>query len=669
MNLFKKLEDIVIENGIPPWAVGTAGSALATASALGFLELGYRERLSMPEEIYLGLIAGSTFFLVNRHFGRKYSMKEFGIRGDSKIPRQKLKWPWLPWDSIFLHSKISGPATATALVLGKEVLDSPGNLFNLPESLETYSNYFNARLAQDAETYLLTLAADLAFRSTALGVGLHYALRTLSRVATSDALKKTKKRSKTLLSKGEERLKRSQEFFETYPSKLTAFQHADECLKQGDINSAAYYVKEVRNLPFEPVFANASSEDFFFMAFEDLYGRWKRKRELSLGLVLVSLVHEFGDKGKISELMNEVAENANSAEAYALLGWWADEVLGMHERSKDYWKASFLKMLNSPEHRKEMLGDDLKGINNVYRIGPDFIKEDAILKEQDPVQARYEGSMLKFVEENVLRDKRHAVPKEMSCFDYDSKSVLVMTYHSGKTLFQKILGDEASFDDLVKITEYLADLHSGIPLDMSRIGNVDLKRKIKDAAQNPFFGMSEDLQDRLLKNSEFIIDGIKYSERVVSQDAHGGQWIFTPDYLVKVDHNDNGIDSLFRDLAKRDSHPLMKSLLFEEELFYPLQKETYDVYKTAGLGNENETDFRLSHLQTMLLQALSFSSAWSNEEQSHARNLRAPVLENAAENVMDALRQDHPEHYKNHKQEYKSVEEVFQEHASVLQAH
>ena len=668
MNLLKKLEDVVSENDIPAWTTGLAGSALATGSALGFLELGYRERLTMPEEAYLALVGGLGFFFVKGYFERSNLIRKFGIRESSEIPEKKLEWPWLPWDAFFLYPKISGPVTATALVVGKTVLDSPGNLFNLTERLDYYSTYFSTKLAQDPDTYLLTLAADLGLRSAFLGFGLYRAIDLLSRVGSSEALKKTKDRYRVVFSRGEERLRRSQEFFEKHPSKLTAFQHATECLMQDEVDTAAFYVKKVNDLPSKPYFSNSSVQESFLMGFGDLYKRWKKKREITIALTLVSMVQEFGEEAKAAEFMDEVAEGANSAEDYALLGWWAYEVMDLPGMSGDLWRESFLRMLDSSGYRKELLGEDLKGVNNVYRIGLPFIKEETILKEQDSGQTEYESGMLRFIEENLLRDDPgYTVPRAVSDFNYDGRSVLVTKYHSGKTLFEKVVERQAGLDDLIRITEFLSRLHSGIPVGMSRTGYVDLKSKMRSVVENPSLGMPEDLQYNTLRNSEFIADQLEDSGRVVSQDAHGGQWIFTPDYLLKVDHNDNGVESLFRDLAKRDVHPLMSSFLFEEDAFHPLQKETYEIYRSAGLTGRSENEFRRSHLQAMLLQALSFASAWSSPQQIYSRNLRSPVMEGAVENVMDAIRQDHTEHYNSHKRNYAELEEVFREQAATLQ--
>ena len=665
MNPLKKLEQIILEKEIPAWAAGAAASLAATGIGRAFLEVGeYRERMTVPEPAYLTAVALLSFFFTNRRIGRKQAMKKFGIKGSSETEKIETRWPWKPWDAVFMHPKISGAAIGTGMIAGKGVFGSPQNLLRPAEALQNYAEYMKIGMAD--ETWIFAYAADKVFMSAVMSIGLTYAIDIFSRVATSQALKEGKSMYKVSLARGKNRMKHSKHFFEQNPSKMSAFFHAHECIKQGEINEGAKYIKKAKNEPFKIFYRNTTLEDYLFLMFEEYYNGWKRKKQIGTGLSLLYLVQEFGEKEKISPLVKEISETCTTPEDLALLGWWTGEVLEMREESEKLWKESLLKMLRSPQYKTDILAEDLQGISNVYRIGPAFIKEETILKEQSKEQADHEAKMIKFVQENIQGEKQQA-PKEISRFDYGQNSVLVTAYQQGKTLLQKIAEGEATFENLIQITEYLADLHSQIPLEMSGKGPINLKQKIKQALENPQFEMPEELREQALRNAEFIMDSLKHSKKVVSQDAHGGQWIFTPEHLIKVDYNDNGTEPFYRDLSKRDTHPLMKELLFKQEMFDPLQKETHKIYETAGLSHETEKSFRLSHLQAMILQSLSFASAWSLREQEYSRNLRPAVLRNAAENVIDTIKQNHPGNYRQEKTRYDSLEQVLREQAYQLE--
>ena len=671
MRVVSKLEDIVLKAGVPPWCVGVASVPITTFPIYAAMESGYGSMLSnVPNEPLLALAAGATFFGTKWHFESRKALYELGIRPGSKSSREKSKKGyWKLWDSWLLHPKISGAAIGTSAFLGLGLFHDVSGFSDAAQRAGFVSEQMSSA---DALSLLKTAGSFAAFS----GVGsflCYQMIKYLSWVVSSEGAPRIAKILKAGLSKPAERIAYCRDFLEEYPSKAAAFNLAAEAFKQGDLDTAAYYVKRTPDLPSDAFLPNMAESDFVSLHVPRVHEKWRKsKKDLIPALDVATYANEFGNSKTADEVLRVTAKESDSAEVSAIIAWWVSEAFGRREEAAIHWKDAFVKMHSDKRYVSELAGEDVRGVNRVYQIGPEFIKEDVILKEQDSYHVGFEGSMLEFVENRVPRDSRNVVPRKLADFSYydeETRHVLVMGYLPGPTLFQKVSEGTAGFDDLLSVTEYLSTLHKHVPVEMSGLGVVDLKGKMKRALSNPGLNLPEGLRRSTIRHLEFILSELQGSNLVFSQDAHGGQWLFPPDLLVKVDHNDNGVDTLFRDLAKRDVHPGMYDLLFRDGrvngTFYPLQCETYRMYQDKGLGVMDEGRFKLLHLQSMVVQALSFASAWSVSQMQHMARFREPVLD-AGDRVIDLIRRDHGVHYRYNRSSYDFLEDDIRRHREVL---
>ena len=672
MRVASRLEDIVLKAGVPSWVVGMAGVPVTTLPVYAAMREGYVSVLGgVPDEPLLALVAGVTFLGAKWHFDGKKALYELGIKPGSKpLEKKSKKGYWGLWDSWLLHPKVSGALIGTSAVLGLGLFRGVSGFSEAVERV----GFVSERLASaEAGLGLLKVAgASVAFSGVSSFL-CYQAIRYLSWMASSEGAPRVVKVLKGGLSKPDRRIDHCRGFLEEYPSKVAAFNLAKEAFKQGDLDVAARCVKKASRLPSDGFFPNMSESDFMLLHVPTVYEKWKKnKKDLVSALDVATYANEFGSSRVADEILRAAAKDAGSAEVSAIMAWWVGEAFGRREEAAAHWKSAFVKMHSDRRYASELAGEDVRGVNRVYRIDPEFIKEDAILKEQDFYQVGFEGRMLEFVERSVPRDSRHVVPRKLADFSYydeGSRHVLVMGYLPGPTLFQKVSDGTAGFDDLVSVTDYLSTLHKCVPAEMSGLGVVDLKGKMKRALSNPDLGLPESLRLSTARHLEFVLSELQGAGLVLSQDAHGGQWLFPSGLVVKVDHNDSGVDTLFRDLAKRDVHPGVYDLLFKGErvnsVFYSLQSETYRMYQDKGLTSMDEGAFRLLHLQSMLVQSLSFASAWSAGQMRHMARFREQVL-GAGELVIDMIRRDHGSSYGYDKSSYDCLEDSLRRHRDAL---
>ena len=672
MNLLRRLEDAALKAKIPPWVMGIASIPLAVLPMYAMSRQGDRAFDGIPDWLTFSLAAGVTFLGSKTYFDRRKSLKDLGIELTNENPKKtEKKWYWNLWDSWLMHPKISGAAIGTTLALSRTVFHDVASIPDLEERLALISSEISRHSSEgNLNAFLLRSAGTSAALSGILSFLSYHGVRYLSWMASSEGAPRSFAELKALLSRGEKGIETCKEMLEKYPSRQTALNLANEEIKRHNLEDAVRHIKQASKLPKEPFYPNMSESDFLFLHVEGLHGDWKKNKKNAVkALALATYASNFGSREAAAGILRQTAEEEGSAETSAIMAWWAGEAIGMPEESEIHWRDAFVRMHASPSYASQQVGEEVRGVNNVYQMGPEFIREDTILKEQSRYQTDFESKMLRFIEEQVPKDPSNSVPRELSRFSYENESarhVLVMAYTPGPNLFQKIEAD-SGLEDALRVTEYLATLHRHIPPEMSSLGTVDLKEKMRKAAANPALGMPEKEQESALRHLEFMLDRLQGKGQVLAQDAHGGQWLFPKELLIKVDHNDSGIDTLFRDLAKRDAHPKMNRLLFNGSAsFHALQNETYRIYKDKGLAGKDEKDFRLLHLQAMLAQALSFASAWSAREMKHMHDLRTPALETAAGNVMEVLRSDHAREYASNRKNYQEIESAFRRQCEIL---
>jgi len=261
---------------------------------------------------------------------------------------------------------------------------------------------------------------------------------------------------------------------------------------------------------------------------------------------------------------------------------------------------------------------------------------------------------------------------------------------------------------MLAISEFLAMVHTEIPLKLTQKGKIDLTNYLNTRLNNDYFGLPGNLKEMLYNNFKPVIECLSKTPYVFAKDAILDNFVI---YKQNWDMDRSGIyqNSLQKSCLKamgvgvegtedlNEAHKTpyssiadiinselccITALDWEDKGFQPLyfdlvnlleysegfreeEKQDY-IQNYIKLFNENkkedtkkleyDSEFKLAYLNAIIYRVMCFSSAWSNPNREEYKSKRAHIL-NKAVTAINKIKQEHVDYYNEYKNNYDSLED------------
>lgn len=287
-------------------------------------------------------------------------------------------------------------------------------------------------------------------------------------------------------------------------------------------------------------------------------------------------------------------------------------------------------------------------------------------------------------------------------FEYDWLALRNET--KGKKFMTTKFTDKQRRTCLHSILDFLAYVHTMVPINISQKGKVDISYYIKNRLDNKFFDLKEDLKSKLYENLNPVLDCLIKSPYGLNKDAHLDNFLIhemnhPPDeepklVITAVDWEDKGFQPIYLDIVnlleylneftddeKEDyiqgyissfnHYNSIKNIKQskEETLLaeYAASFSWCDFIKKAEQNTESysfkngyDSNFKLSYLNAIIYRSICFSSAWSNPGRESDRQKRTRMLDKAVKSIAK-INENHTEYYNKYKDNYGSLRSVLEE--------
>ncbi len=449
------------------------------------------------------------------------------------------------------------------------------------------------------------------------------------------------------------------------PSAQTKMELAEACLELGMLDKGLIHAKDAieQKTDLIDTFAPQAGTKKLAVAARTHKAIRTGKANHSDYIEFSRSCHAIGETELAGKTIDEMAQKFPSIGS-DILAAISLETYGRIEEAAAYWNSAVSAIFSKPELK--VLPVSEQGVHNVRRYGPTPIIANTFIFKQaesyDEVKfAKYGNSLLR----RLLGDQSYrTVPRLIADFAHGNGSTgyeLAFLVLQGQSPVEMRHSGTLSHSQVVSIIEYLAWIHQNVSPETSRKGRVNLEGKLGQILENGHFALPAQIRERVKANISFIVEYQKESPYVFAKDPHPEQWRFGKDYLAALDWDDMGSTPLFIDSSKFYIHPRMPFGVDELDIFHG---DAAVAYKKLF---SNDSEFRKRLLSAMILQALSFASAWSVPQMKHMRGKRAAALEGASQ-AFSMIRMNHPAHYSSNRLSYDGLESDFKRAREILEA-